>query len=315
MTFDGRLLVVAFASFAIPNVFASVAMARVWRWRLAVDASPTRRAFELFWLRMAPAALGFLTSLFTILAFMRYEPRQSGEATGVFLPALSLAAALVLAAGAGRVLLGHLRTNRLARHWMRTAQPMTLPEVPLPCFRIDTTFPVVAVVGVFHPRLFVSGVVLDACPANELRAVLSHERRHVLQRDNARRLAFLAVPDLPAWLPIGRQFEETWHDAVEEAADDGAADVASRVDLAAALVRVARLVPPGQLAIDLPASALYRGEPLDRRVRRLLTDPPAAAPPAWRVWHLAAALCVVAAGLASLGAIQGVVEVAVKFLP
>ena len=66
----------------------------------------------------------------------------------------------------------------------------------------------------------------------------------------------------------------------------------------------------------VPASALYRGENLDRRVRRLVaTDAPPGSSPANR-WplHLAGAALAVL-GLTALEQIHAVVEVLIHALP
>jgi hypothetical protein len=314
MTFDTRLVIVALSTFAIVNAMVSLGVWRLWP-RLALSASPAMRAAALLQLRMAPFACAGTATVFALFAFMEYEPRDNGEHMGVMLLALSSAAAGLVLLSAIRAAVGQVRTARLVRGWARTAEALTLPEMHLPCFKIDAAFPVVAVVGLVRPRLFISQVVLDACPAEELRAILRHERGHVARHDNLRHLLFIAAPDCLAGTPLGGHVRQLWHDAAEEAADDAAApDAATRLHLAAALVRVAKLVPPGHTHIELPISALYRGEPLETRVRRLL-DPPPGARALWRPWHVAICVLFLAVGIASAGVIQDLVEAAVKFLP
>ena len=139
-----------------------------------------------------------------------------------------------------------------------------------------------AIVGLFTSRLFVARSVLEACSSEELDAVLAHEGAHARQYDNLRRLALAGTPDLLSLWPSGRRLDAAWMRAAELAADEMAArDRGRGVDLAAALVKVARLATT---ATDpLPASALYRGEPITERVHRLL-DPPA--PTGSRQWPL-----------------------------
>jgi len=169
-----------------------------------------------------------------------------------------------------------------------------------------------------RPRLVVARRVLAECPPEELAAILAHERRHFMQRDNLRRALLACLPDLLALAPMGDRLVTNWHDAIEEAADDAAAEngPAGRVDLASALVRVARLAPTGQRPVVLPVSALYRGENIERRVRRLLDDPePPSAPrgSAWRRGVVGA--CLVVMGGLALHATHEVVEAAASFLP
>jgi hypothetical protein len=65
-----------------------------------------------------------------------------------------------------------------------------------------------------------------------------------------------------------------WDEAAEQAADDRASHRAAsmRVDLAAALLRVSRLIPAGAWA-PIGVTAFHDGGPIASRVRRLL-DPP-----------------------------------------
>jgi Zn-dependent protease with chaperone function len=315
MTFDARLIVVALAIFAVAN--AAISLAVGWGWRpQPAGASPAVRASTLFHWRLAPSMLALVATIIAMAAFMRYEPRQKGEETGLLLLALSLGSAALAASALRRLIAAQIRTTRILREWKRTATPVTLAGMSMPCFAIDVAFPAVAVAGVIRPRLFIARTVLDSCPPDELCAILRHERHHVARHDNARHLVFVAAPDFLAWSPLARLFGGRWHDAAEEMADDAAApDETRRLHLAAALVRVARLVPRGHGGVELPASAFYRGEALEGRIRRLLDRPAVAAPGIWRSWHIALALTCIVIGLSSLGAIQALVEAAVKFLP
>ena len=84
--------------------------------------------------------------------------------------------------------------------------------------------------------------------------------------------------------------------------------------LAQALIKVARIAPASTLG-DLPASALYRGENIERRVRRLLAPrpaPPARLPLAWRLVTLASLFT---GSVLTLHALHELVEAAVANLP
>jgi hypothetical protein len=137
-------------------------------------------------------------------------------------------------------------------------------------------FPVVSLVGIVRPRLFVSDRVLEACTPDEVAAMVGHEWGHLVARDNLKRLALHACPDLLAWLPAGRAIERHWHEAAEESADDWTArgGRASAFALANALLKVARLTPEAPPRLPL-LSWLYSGDGFERRVRRLLANAPA----------------------------------------
>jgi hypothetical protein len=97
-----------------------------------------------------------------------------------------------------------------------------------------------------------------------------------------------ACPDLLVLSPAGEALTRAWLTATEEAADEAAARRAPRaaLDLAAALVKVARLVPRDCPAL-VPALALHNGDDIARRVRRLLQDPPSTRERPRRGWTMA----------------------------
>ena len=317
MNFDTRFLVVALATYAIATGIASFGVPLIWRFRRPRSTSITY-ANDLLRLRLAPAATGLIASLCAIVAFNRFEPRSSGETMGVLLVLSACASPLAFLVGSARLTTAWWRTRCAMRSWMAHATPIALAGLDIPCFVVEAEFPIVAVVGIVRPRLMIARAVLDHCSPEELAAVLAHERAHIARHDNARYALFQAAPDPLLWSASLREMIASWHDATEEAADDATSREgdASRLNLAAALVRVARLVPAGAPRFDLPASALYRGEPLERRVRRLLDDRSALeARPRLRAWQLALPLALLLIGLSSLGAIQRLVEAAVRFLP
>lgn len=316
MTFDARFAVVILAAFASATVAASFASA--WQWRRAsAPAAPLDRATFLFHLRLLPLVASILWTMLATGSFFLFEPRGNEERIGAVLVILSGTGALFLGAAllrAGGTLVRH---RRLLRQWLRHAEPVTLPGVAIPAFAINTTFPVVAVVGIFRPRLVIARRVLDGCPAEELDAILAHERVHIARNDNARRLLLLSLPDPLAWLTVGKTMDLAWHDAAEQVADEAAGEGtgdAGRVALAAALVRVARMVPAGETLSGLPASALYRGEPLESRVKRLL-DPIPSRPRAPRHYQWIALAGFLTLAVVLLNPIHDLLETAITLLP
>jgi hypothetical protein len=79
------------------------------------------------------------------------------------------------------------------------------------------------------------------------------------------------LPDALRWTATHHEIAAAWHDAAEDAADDAATpgDVASRVDLAALLIKIARLTPQPVWPAATVSPFVEPGG-LDRRVRRLL---------------------------------------------
>jgi beta-lactamase regulating signal transducer with metallopeptidase domain len=156
---------------------------------------------------------------------------------------------------------------------MSEGRRVRLPGIALPTYRIAHRWPVVCVVGTLRPRLFVAETVLESCTADELASVLAHETGHVDARDNLKRLLLRMLPDVLPWIPSGRALEKAWETASEAAADARAAGArpGAALDLAAALVRVARLAASGAW-VELPARALLDGGSVAPRVQRLLEE-------------------------------------------
>ena len=315
MSFDARFVVVALAAFAVANLGSSALVPALWR-RRATGPRPLS-ALDLRHLRLLPAVVALLSLALAALSFVCFEPREP-ETIGRVMMGLAGLSALLLAGAAVRI--GRLvRTSRRAAALgMIDPAPIRLDGWSHPAFAVSVPFPIVAVIGVWRPRLLVARAVLAACSADEIRAIVAHERGHADRRDNLFRLLLAVTPDVLSWMPFASRFAAAWHDAAEDDADDGAAALGDRgrLLLAEALIRVARLRPAGLTSpAILPASALYRGESIERRVRRLVAPP--AAPPAqdgpWQ--RLAARAALVITCVLALKAVYEVLEAAVTFLP
>lgn len=201
---------------------------------------------------------------------------------------LAFLAGVLLIAAAHRGLMSWRETRRLARALEEGAEPIDLPGVALPAYRIRHPFPLVTVLGVRRPRLYVAEQVLSCLDDAERGAVFDHELAHVESHDNLRHWLLRACPDLLTFFPGGEALTLAWLAVAEEAADEVAArrTPLAALDLAAALVKVARLVPPDQPAF-VPALALHNGDDIARRVGRLLHGPSSASEPRPMRWALA----------------------------
>jgi len=115
----------------------------------------------------------------------------------------------------------------------------------------------------------VSERALEVLEEPEMRAAIEHELAHVRSRDNLKKL-FLHTCAFPFLYTIDR----AWLQAAEIAADDHAArSEKSAVDLASALLKIARLGYRAK-APDLAMSLVLTGNSLERRVARLLAWEP-----------------------------------------
>ncbi len=310
LTFEARLVVVALSAFALSGLIGA-AMVAFWSMR---RQATTAGDSTLMFVRVLPCLLGLGAMSQAIFAFAFLEQRGVEETPLVMVAMAGLATALFLGAS-WRAWRLHRRTQQTLAQWMASGTPTTLPGVNIPVYAVTSVFPIVAVVGVFRQRIIIARSVLDACDADQLRAILAHEQVHIDRHDNARRAIFTIAPDVLSWLPLSDRLLSSWHDRCEESADYGAGTLGDRgrVLLAEALIRVARLAPTTRAVHDLPASALYRGEDLRQRIHRLLAPPAALPAPHRRVWY-AVALGLTASVLA-LEPVHEFVEIAVTWLP
>jgi Zn-dependent protease with chaperone function len=98
---------------------------------------------------------------------------------------------------------------------------------------------------------------------DELHIALKHELAHMQSRDNLKKLVFRFCP-----FPGMAKLESAWSQAAELAADDAAvSNLDDAVDLAAALVKLSRLVPVG--AAPVCTVGFVTGS-ISARVARLL---------------------------------------------
>lgn len=248
-----------------------------------------------FWLglRLLPAAasLGLVAAVF-LPSYWTYEPRDYSEGFDLTLAAAALVAFVVVVSAIARGAAAWVRAAHRAQTWQQMAHPLVLVGTSMPAFEIDADAPIVALVGVVRPRLFMTRSVVGALTDEELAASVAHELGHWRALDNLKRLAMRAAPDFLALTSVARDLERRWASASEHLADRGACDRVDVVDrgrarcaLASAIVKVARMTPPMAPTAE-PISTLVDGGDIASRVRSLLDDgtPAAAKPRSRRFW-------------------------------
>ncbi|HWK08995.1 MAG TPA: M56 family metallopeptidase [Vicinamibacterales bacterium] len=305
---------VTLSSFAIGLAIASAIGAALVPFavhRLARRSSGNRASL-LLWLRLFPVAGALAFSAALVLpTFVYYEPANTDEPLTATMAAIAAAGLIVILRAGLRIAQTWRATERLARRWKSSGHRLDDMAPGLSAFAVDEAFPTVAVVGCFRPALFLSRRVLAECTSSEISAMVSHERAHIASRDNLKRLLVRACPRLP----FSEMLESAWSGAAEEAADAAAAagNTDRRLNLANALIRLARLASPPSLPAGV--SAFYPGGSIENRVR-LLLDPPASPAPA-RGSLLVVALAAVAgvAFVASAPAIHAAMEALVRLVP
>lgn len=118
----------------------------------------------------------------------------------------------------------------------------------------------------WHSLTVLSRGLLDRLNAEEISAVVAHERAHLDQRHDILLVAFRAWHGALPWFPIAARAAEEVDVLVELLADDSARRVVSDAALARAISGVARVEPDGVArAARHPATARSRD-----RLRRLV---------------------------------------------
>jgi Zn-dependent protease with chaperone function len=257
-------LCILLAAMLFINSIASLASSLLWRglasrWQ---TWSAAARASFAGTLRILPITLGIAAVGFVFApAYVAHESRTQYEEVSVKLALVALFAAVGILIAVLRGVLTWRATLRLSNDWLAQAQRLSLPGVSIPTYRVAHQFPVIAIVGTFRPRLFIADRVLTALSPAELEAAISHEAGHLAHRDNLKRGLLRACRDSLLIIPCGRSLDVAWKDASEEAADEYAARSGSDValNLAAALVKIARMIPTGS-SPAMPAGAFLIGE-------------------------------------------------------
>jgi hypothetical protein len=266
---------VALASYAAVSSMVSLLVIAAWRTGLLQrTASPAARARRLVMLRALPTVAAAIAVAAVVMpAFLIFEPVRDFESVGPAFVALAMLGLLLLTAGAVTAARSAYATWRIERQWLRAAEPLDFdPPAGVPAYAVDSFTPIIALVGVFAPKLIAARTVVEACDRRELANIVAHERGHLHSRDNLKRWLMAAAPDALRFTPAHGDILNAWDDAAEDAADDEATagEESARVDLAALLVKVARLSTRPSLTAATVSPFIERDR-LERRVRRLLS--------------------------------------------
>ena len=242
-------------------------------WALVGDGarrwSPSQRRRLLAAARVLPCAAALLFATLVVApGYVWREPRSARESVGPMLALAALAAIALLIRGPLLAMRAWQSTRRIEKAWLRAAERLEVPQVPFPVWRARRSAAGFWLAGLWRPRLIVAGAALDALTSVEVEAAFRHELAHAASRDNLVRLCLAGCPGALSVTSLGRRLEREWAGAAEAAADRRAVEgnPAAAVELASALIKVARLAPPGA---GMMASALGDGD-VGSRVRLLL---------------------------------------------
>ena len=279
--YDFLGICLALAALLTINAIISLLVTGCWRLSASFTKGLTAatRAHLIFVLQIFPTTTALLiVAVFLIPSYLAFEPRQSSEIVSFKLGLFALFSVAGIALAFWRGLAAWLATKRLADNWQKHSKCLQINKVLLPVYGINHPFPVVAVIGVLRPKLFVAVQIFDSLNPEELDAVIAHETAHIAARDNLKHWLTRICRDVLMIIPSDRSLDREWAEAIELAADEEAVSQkngATALDLAQALIKIARLVPVG-IRPTMPAGAfligseIENGDALVRRIGRLV---------------------------------------------
>lgn len=182
-----------------------------------------------------------------------------------------VAVAVIATAAAAAFVAGAVRHARITRRLRTDSTRGQLADVRLRVGSLDRS---AFVAGLSRPEIFCDCDLLEDLTADELRAVVLHERAHQLARDPLRMVATATIAPVACRFDAGRNWLSRLAARREIAADAFALESgASRAAIASALLKVG---PVG------PAHAPAFTPAVDARLQALLGDePPARRPARW----------------------------------
>jgi beta-lactamase regulating signal transducer with metallopeptidase domain len=275
-----RLVCLCLATFFLVHAALGLAVSRLTRRavRFAGRMAPVHGARLLLALRLLPAAFAlFVVAGLCTPSYLYLEPKGEPEEMGIACMAAALMGLAVWAWSIARASRAMTRSVRHVRLCREQSREMRLPGERTVAWVVDGDAPCVMLAGVFRPRMVISRGVVAALSAEQLSAVIRHERAHGISCDNFKRLLVLLTPGILPFAAGFRDLERAWGKITEWAADDLAAAGKARrsLSLAAALVRVARLGSTAPAPV-LATSLMAEGADLSERVDRLLHPVPRA---------------------------------------
>ena len=243
-----RGIAVSLTFFVLVYCLLSALVAVAWRSLKLLHATERRLADLFFALRVLPLVVSVvITFAFVVPSFQLLEPRSINvdEGMGAMPLALGICALLLIACGCFRVITAQTQTSRvvarLARRRASSARDAAAWTASRSVtFRSRREAPPLTLVGVRKPRVLVSESTVALLTHDELQIALKHELAHMRSRDNLKKLVFRFCP-FPGHGETGRalgHMPPNWPPMMPpfRSLDDA-------VDLAAALVKLSRLIP------------------------------------------------------------------------
>ena len=210
-------------------------------WRFGNKSQLLHSPGLLFTLRMFPLAFGAAITLgFALPSFLLLEPERSAEAPEPYLIAFACLAVAAVGSIAIRWLYLLSRSVKTVRKLKQGAELLRL-SFSIPVYRVQSPESLIAVVGIFSPKVFVGTTAIASLSCEELQAAIAHELAHVRSLDNLKQL-LLTITRLPQFFASLAKVDTQWSAAAELMADTNALrQGTSPLELSSAIVKVGRL--------------------------------------------------------------------------
>lgn len=237
--------------------------------RLAERWHPQRAAKLLAWLRMVPALGSALALAICVPAYLLLEQEGGAERAGWWCLVLALASLCTCCGSMFQTIRAlvnsHLYLKKCGVVGKHQGGALVIPG----------DAPLLAVAGLWRPVTIATTKLMELFPEEELQLAMRHEAAHASNRDNWKRLLFVASPSFPG----SKNLELVWHHFAELAADDYAVagHAPSGVALASALVRAAKY-KAAPVPCLLASYFITQKDELVARVNRLLNASAISAP-------------------------------------
>jgi Zn-dependent protease with chaperone function len=210
---------------------------------------------------------------FVFPAFLEYEPRATLEPLSFTLLSLTAIAAMALSASFVRCSSALWQSRLIMRRWLANTDRQDVAFDGIEVNHCQSGPPIIAVLGVWKTRIFVSAPVAQALSPEELEASLRHEAVHAHNHDILKKTLLQLVPAFLPGIDLLKPVTAHWSRMCELAADEQsvAGNSQRTLDLASALLKVVRLARrDGNLPTLSAALAQSDGSLLGYRIRRLL---------------------------------------------
>jgi Zn-dependent protease with chaperone function len=240
MMFALRGIAVSLNCFILLYCLLSVLVTTAWRLLKPSHVAQRSVAAVLFGMRILPLLVSVVVTFALVVpSLLLLKPLPSDIDLGAMPLVFGVCALVLIAYCFLHAIAAQTRTTRVVTCWLQGARPAKTNVDHTVTLQARPETPPLTVVGVRHPRVLVSEATIALLSQDELRMALRHELEHMKSRDNLKRLILVFCP-----FPGMTKLESAWSQAAELAADDASvSNQSDALDLAAALVKLSRLVP------------------------------------------------------------------------